>query len=131
MARRKRPTPDALRDAWQSQPSLVASDNGRGLNYQLCRTMLQVSVPWRILQFQERGGVTAEDFARVATYNDILAGEEGVYLLFRSPKPGVTARMFNLVSDAIAVLSYAPGGITIFDDHYETLPPPPQVSSPT
>ncbi|MBA3824368.1 MAG: hypothetical protein H0X24_10805 [Ktedonobacterales bacterium] len=81
--------------------------------------MLQLAVPLRIMSIQDRGGVTAADFARVAAYNEDFAGEQGVYLLFRAPQEGVTAQLFNKLCDAVAVMAFLPGGITIFGDQYQ------------
>ena len=114
--------PAHVRDTLQTrvpQPDAVGNTGG---TYALCRIMLQAAVPLRIMGIQARGGATAADFARVISYNEELGSE---YLLFRSPKAGETARLFNLLSEAIAILAWVPGGITIFEDHYEVPPTKP------
>ena len=112
---------DHARDTLQTrvpQPDAAGSPGG---TYALCRIMLQTAVPLRIMGIQARGGATPEDFTRVIRYNEELGSED---LLFRSSKAGVTARLFNHLSEAIAVLAWVPGGITIFGDHYEVPPTP-------
>ena len=109
--------PEQMHAQLQQFSSASHEDTDMQRRFDLCRTMVQTSVPLRIMQILDRGGVTAADFARVVAYNDEFAGEQGADLLFRSTKPGVTARLFNHMCDAIAVLAFVPGGITIFTDH--------------
>jgi hypothetical protein len=80
---------------------------------------LEVAVSLFVWQFQEQGGITDEDIARVQFYlPDLLV--HGDDLFFRSRKKGETAKRFNQVAEIIAVLSFAPGGITIFGLHFES-----------
>ncbi|MEK6609189.1 MAG: hypothetical protein AABZ30_16140 [Myxococcota bacterium] len=50
--------------------------------------------------------------------------------MFGGGKPGEVADLFNRTAKAIAVLSFAPGGVTVFGQHWEAqhpdLVPPPQ-----
>lgn len=79
---------------------------------------LSAAVPLRMLELCRRGGPTAEDLARVQSYqNDLRA--HGEDLFFQSKKSDATAERFNQTADAIAVLAFCPGGITIFGAHYD------------
>ena len=54
-----------------------------------------------------------------------IIGEKGADLFYMGHKPGDTARAFGAVARAIAVLSFAPGGVTAFGLHFETKEEPP------
>lgn len=45
--------------------------------------------------------------------------EHGDDLLFRSRQRGASARVFNAVADGIALLAFAPGGVTLLGQHWE------------
>jgi hypothetical protein len=84
------------------------------------KLFLDTSVSLRILALQEKGGPTQEDFTRIQSYDQLL-GERGNFLWMKSKKKGETAKVANAVADVIAVLSFAPGGITTFGQHWETV----------
>lgn len=42
------------------------------------------------------------------------------YVLFRGPKKGDSARAFNDLAKAIAILSFCPGGVKVFGVRYES-----------
>jgi hypothetical protein len=48
-----------------------------------------------------------------------VLGVKGDTLLFKSDTKGETAGLANRLAHAIAVMSYAPGGITVFGQHFE------------
>lgn len=81
--------------------------------------MLFLAVTLNVAELQEQGGPTDDDWAALDPLVDLI-GEHGDDLLFKSKKKGDTARLFNRTARAIAVISYAPGGITCFGHHYET-----------
>jgi hypothetical protein len=66
----------------------------------------------------QKGGPDDEDFKRVQDSTQLLR-EKGNFLFDKAKKAGETAKVANAVADAIAVLSFMPGGITIFDRHWE------------
>ncbi len=80
--------------------------------------MLDIAVPLRIMLLEDKGGATQEDFDRLKGFAERL-GSKGDVLLYGG-KPGEAAELFNEVSQAIAVLSYCPGGIKLFGRHWET-----------
>lgn len=84
----------------------------------LLATALSAAVPLHILGFCQHGGPTDEDLTRVKSYQKDLC-EHGEDLFFRSKKPSGSAERFNQTAEAIAVLSFCPGGITIFGTHYD------------
>jgi hypothetical protein len=83
----------------------------------LLSTSLSVAVPLRIHDMLQNGGPSDRDLARVRSYQSDLM-ERGADLFFL--KAGATAERFNQVADALAVLSFSPGGITLFGQHYDS-----------
>lgn len=82
---------------------------------------LQTSVSLRILAMRERGGPSETDRQRAQQASTLL-GEHGDLLMFsgKKRKGGVTtAKVFNETAHAIAVLSFCPGGVTIFNCNYD------------
>lgn len=79
---------------------------------------MSAAVPLRIMGMYEKGGPDDGDFVRAQKAGQLL-GEKGDLLMFKSKKEGETARIFNETAHAIAVLSFCPGGITIFNQHFE------------
>lgn len=80
---------------------------------------LMLSVPLRVMEYKRRGGPQDEDFDRVRGFAQVLA-EKGDRLLYKSDVPGETADIANRTADAIAVMSFLPGGITLFGEHWES-----------
>lgn len=79
---------------------------------------LSCAVPLWILSLREKGGPTEEDFSGLKDLSAKL-GEKGDILLFGGGKKGEAAQLFNETAKAIAVLSFCPGGIEIFNQHYD------------
>ena len=100
--------------------------------FDLLSISLSASVPLRTLEIIRVGGPTEADYERIASYSEDLT-TNGADLFFRSAVKDATAERFNQVTDAIAVLSFQPGGINAFGMHFdgnemrawfEALPPP-------
>jgi hypothetical protein len=100
--------------------------------FDLLSISLSASVPLRILEIIRAGGPTEADYERIASYTDDLLAN-GADLFFRSAGKGATAERFNQVTDALAVLSFQPGGIDVLGMHFngsemrawfEATPPP-------
>ena len=79
---------------------------------------LSAAVPLWILELKEKGGPTREDWNWLKEAENILTNT-GEAILYRTKK-GDTARAFNAVAKAIAILSFVPGGIEIFGSHWES-----------
>ena len=92
-------------------------------NGSFLRSMLQCAVP---LHMVEIASWSFEDRQAAARECEAIIAHEGENTLFKSKKPGGTARGFNALARAIAILAYQPGGVTTFGDHYEAPFPPVQ-----
>lgn len=79
---------------------------------------LATAVPLQIHMLVERGGPSSWEWSEAKELGDVL-GEKGDLLLFKGGKKGEAAQLFNQMAKAIAVLSFMPGGVTIFGQHYE------------
>jgi len=83
---------------------------------------LSAAVPLHILELQAKGGPDADDLKKAWAMSAVL-GERGDVLLFgggKKGKKGEVAEIFNGLARALAVLSYVPGGVTLFGSHWET-----------
>lgn len=79
---------------------------------------ISAAVPLRIIELVRRGGPSDADVKAAGEFSQVL-GEKGDRLLFRSSVPGETADLFNRLAESIAVLSFCPGGVTMFGQKYE------------
>lgn len=59
----------------------------------------------------------------IATYASQYVAEKGDNILFKSHKKGESAKAFNELAKGVAVLSFAPGGVTLFGQHFESIHP--------
>ena len=82
-------------------------------NFNVLKDMLSIAVFFQIEMIRERGGPTPEDMKKAQETSAIL-GEHGDILLFGGGKKGECADQFNRTAHAIAVLSFCPGGVTLF-----------------
>lgn len=48
-----------------------------------------------------------------------MIAEHGDNILYRAKRRGDTAAAFNALAEAIAILAFAPGGVTFLGEHYE------------
>lgn len=80
------------------------------MNHEVLIISLSAAVPLRIAEFKARGGPTTADFRRVRDNADIIAsGSDN--MMFRGGKKGEAAKLFNVLADALAVMSFVPGGV--------------------
>lgn len=84
--------------------------------YHILPDFVAFAVPLRIWDYKAKGGPAQTDFDRCQEYSSQL-GAHGDALLFHVK--GQTAAMMDILLDAIAILSFVPGGITIFGCHFE------------
>jgi hypothetical protein len=80
---------------------------------------LSAAVPLHIIELKAKGGPDAEDLKQAQEFSKDL-GERGDVLLFGSKKKGEAAGLFNGLAKSLAVLSFCPGGVTLFGNHWET-----------
>jgi len=80
---------------------------------------LSAAVPLWIIGLKEKGGPSSEDWAWLKEAQDILTNV-GEGILYASKKKSETAKAFNAVAKAIAIMSFLPGGITLFNQHWES-----------
>jgi hypothetical protein len=97
----------------------------------LLKLHIATCVPLRVAELKRFGGPAPGDFRRVCgTINPSNVAEtiggyvddfasRGDVLLFGSGKKGEVAELVNKLVDAIAVLSFVPGGVTLFGEHFE------------
>ena len=83
------------------------------------RMALSAAVHLRIMELQARGGVSPEDIIACNASAKII-GEKADLLMFPGRKRGETAAVFNVLVNALAVLSFAPGGVDFLGDHWES-----------
>lgn len=83
-------------------------------------SMLAVAIPFRILKFQANGGPTDTDWDSLPMVAQRIA-EHGDTLLYGGKK-GEAARLFCDLVDAIAIMAFGVGGVSILGDHYEVKP---------
>lgn len=93
-------------------------------------TTLQAAVPlWVEIYQRDRSWDQVRD--QLPRCGQMIA-EHGDNILFKSKKKGENAAAFNALAEALAILSFAPGGVTFLGLHFETTipdawksPPPP------
>ena len=85
----------------------------------LLPNMLQMAVPLYVARLKEKHGPDASDMAKASEWSEVM-GERGDILLCGGGKKGEAAELFNGLSHAISVLSFMPGGITLFGQHWES-----------
>jgi hypothetical protein len=82
---------------------------------------LSAAVPLWIESFVAKG-MSFDEVLAVAKGASQIIAEKGDLILFRSKKKGETAEAFNALAKAIAAMSFVPGGVTTFGQHFETDP---------
>jgi len=82
----------------------------------LLRTALEVAVPLWITEMQKTPWPRLQEQGQACSQ---IIAEHGDNILYRSKKRGETALAFNALARAIAILAFAPGGVTAFELHFE------------
>ena len=77
-------------------------------------TALSVAVPLRIDEWKRKGGPAQADFEEIQDNCLEKLMERGDILLYGGGNKGECANIFNQVANAIAIMSFLPGGIKIF-----------------
>jgi hypothetical protein len=81
---------------------------------------ISAAVPLWVYEISQRGGPTADDWKRLPNLGRLIA-EQGDHLLHRSPGEGGTAALFNALAEALALLSFVPGGVSFGEQHFDAL----------
>lgn len=93
--------------------------SGRGVKYTILCGMLQIAVPLRIMNLQERGGPVIGDWVQAQLSVALLMAPGGTQDLMGDGGNGEAAKMFNMLAQALAVLAFTKGGVTAFGGHWE------------
>jgi len=80
---------------------------------------LAPAVMLRIEEMKLVGGPSADDLAAAVRYGSVIANR-GDVLLHKGGKEGEAAALFNQMARTIATLSFMPGGVTLFGNHWES-----------
>lgn len=83
----------------------------------LLKIHLSAMVPIALMELKQRGGPDDLDYERVRSYATEL-GAKGDAILYPVKAKGQSAEMVSKLVEAIAVLAFLPGGITIFGMHF-------------
>jgi hypothetical protein len=84
--------------------------------YSLLTMTLQLAVPLWIERLRGASWDYISERAKVCAQ---VVAEKGDIILFRSKTKGETANAFNRLAEGIACLSFVPGGVTVFGQHWE------------
>ena len=87
----------------------------------LLEDTLAVAVPLEIERQKKLPWVWVEAIARAS--GELIAGPAGADLLYKSKKPGETAKAFAAVARGLAALSFCPGGVRFLSLHFESRHP--------
>lgn len=95
------------------------TDAFQSFDHHPIKAFVGVAVPLRIMAIvQGWGEPQPHHWVQAKEINDWL-GEKGDLLLFKSKEKGETASLANALAQAIAVLSFLPGGIEIFGCRFD------------
>ena len=78
-----------------------------------------VQMPLYIAELQEKGGPNEADLLFAQQVGQAVAAK-GDRLLHRCGKKGETAALVSELAFGVAVLSFLPGGVTAFGQHWES-----------
>jgi hypothetical protein len=79
---------------------------------------LAAAVPLCIWDIHQTGTITDSQIKHARELAHDL-GAHGDNLLFGGGKSGEAAQLFERLAEAIAILAYSPGGVTLFGMHFE------------
>ena len=82
---------------------------------------LEAAVPLHVMELRALPWVELQRMAQEAGQT---IAEHGDLILFRSKKRGETAKAFNALARALAILSFVPGGVRFLELHFENATEP-------
>jgi predicted secreted protein len=78
---------------------------------------IALSVALRQIKLREDPEYFRSEWKKLTKLDNIIE-QAGENILYKSDKPGVTSEAFNAMCQAIALLSFVPGGVHIFGRHF-------------
>lgn len=91
-----------------------------GLEHSQLAIALSASVPLCVAEFQQRPWRELD--AQRSEWVQMIA-EHGDHILYRSKREGDSAKAFSALVQAIAFLSFAPGGVKLLGTHWQNRHP--------
>ena len=110
------PKPVARMEAMLSCAIEKAFD-GKGFEGHMLPMSLSAAVPLWMHQFKDLDWEQREHLMKEVQKDDFCLRLE--YVLHKGPKEGDSARAFNDLAKAIALLSFCPGGVCVFGTRYQ------------
>ena len=83
------------------------------------RVALSAAVPLCILELEARGCLMEDDMRACKDISQFLGGKADL-LMFRVNRCGEAAEVFSQLARGLAILSFAPGGVTFLGEHWES-----------
>lgn len=80
---------------------------------------LECAARLHMMELSKRGGPTDEEIEQVREVGQLIT-EKGDVLQFGSKQRGMAAHILNKMAFAVAVMSFSPGGVTVFGIKFET-----------
>src|SRR4051794_22579860 len=84
----------------------------------LLGSTLALLVPLAIMELHAKGGPTAADYREAGTIQQVLA-ERADVLLFGGGRKGEAGQIAAQLARGIALLSFWPGGVRLFGQHWD------------
>lgn len=85
----------------------------------LLQIHLSFVVPLMILDLERQGGITDWHLEKIRAHGELI-GSKGEAILYYVK--GETARTIHALSECLAILAFAPGGVTFAELHFEGKP---------
>ena len=99
-----------------SAAAVSPSDHDRQVRMSLLGSALAAAVPFWVLQIKD---MPFDERQRRSSELANIVAEKGDIILFRSSKHGETAKAFNALAEGVAHLSFSPGGVKTFGQHFD------------
>lgn len=89
-------------------------------NDALLAATLATAVPLWIMRLEQQPWSYIQERSKECAQ---IVAEKGDIIQYRSKKEGETAKAFNALAEGIAILAFAPGGVTFMGMHFEAQHP--------
>ena len=101
----------------EREPTIFAALRALEATGELMTLTLAASVPFRMLDLEQQGGPSDLDWEAAQAFGDVLAFQ-GDVLMFREKKGQAAGLMADLIR-TVAVMAFAPGGVTLLGLHFD------------